>query len=139
MTKYRLLTGMLVIVSHMAWAGAAPVDSGCAHGAGNLLSGNTSGSYCQSKTSMNWWSAHAWCESIGGELIDMTKECFKQGSTPSNIQCPNLYQIHWGTVWTKNVKDESTAYFVNLSQNEVSTLGRNNPIRTALCVNFKNP
>ncbi len=133
-----------LLISTGLSAATEPVSGGCANGTGILLTGNQGGTYCQSKISMNWWSTHAWCQSIGGELIDITSECIKD-NTPSTVDCPNLYQIGSGDIWTQNAVSQTHSFLVNLSQGKVYTVeylnyyGSGNRTRKypALCVNFK--
>ena len=63
------------------------VAASCAGGSGTVLTGVDGTSYCKSNITMNWWSAFAWCDAIGGRLIDVTTECIKTTGTSG---CPNL-------------------------------------------------
>ncbi len=100
----------------------------CAGGEGNLLTTNDNIQYCQSQIDMNWWSAFAWCKSIGEDLIDMTTEC-NIGRTPeTTVPCPHLTGIGGsGWSWSANVPDASEAYGVNLSDGAVKTNYRHGP------------
>ncbi len=114
MNKY-ILIGLLLI-SIPAFATYEPGK--CADSNGDLLTTVTGAKYCQSKIAMNWWSAHAWCQSIAAELIDINEDC--KNGTGSTVQCPHLYGIG-GTerVWTQNVPSATHAYCVNLSVGSV--------------------
>ncbi len=114
----------------------------CPAGIGTPLTGNDGVSkYCQSKVKMNWWSAFAWCQSIGGEVIDLTDECIKPGQNNAVAACPNLTGIGSGTVWVRNVDTAKTAYSIQLSDGAIFAASygdwaqrtHRNP---ALCVNF---
>ena len=87
-----------------ALAGATKVGQ-CANGKGELwLDNDGITTYCRSsKISMNWWSAVAWCEAIGGRLIDINKDC-------SNTGCEKYGFIGAYTIWTSNSKDDANAF-----------------------------
>ena len=53
----------------------------CADGAGTYGNGWDNREYCKSNVAMNWWSAFAWCEAIGGTLADATDDCACSGSS----------------------------------------------------------
>lgn len=93
------------------------VAASCAGGSGTVLTGKDGTSYCKSNISMNWWSAFAWCDAIGGRLIDVTEECIK---TTGPSGCPNLTEVGGGLVWTQNVPSANLAYLVDLSSGAVS-------------------
>ena len=93
------------------------VAASCAGGSGTVLTGKDGTSYCKSNISMNWWSAFAWCDAIGGRLIDVTEECIK---TTGRSGCPNLTEVGGGLVWTQNVPSANLAYLVDLSSGAVS-------------------
>ncbi len=111
MKRYVLLIGVMLSLPLTVLSEEALTT--CADGHGNLVKGNTSGTYCKSKITMNWWSAHAWCQSIGGEMIDLTEDCTPNGGNTSTVQCPNLANLGiTGGVWTRNVPNNSQAYVV---------------------------
>lgn len=108
---------------------------GCDSDSGTLITGKDGTKYCQSKVGLNWWSAFAWCDAIGGQLIDLTTECNKVTGTE---QCPNLAGVGSGDVWTQAVPSSDFAYYVDLSSGSVSDYFRNNSILSfqALCSGF---
>ena len=60
--------------------------------------------FCESKTKMNWWSAFAWCESIGAKLVDLNHAC---PNGFSSKRCVNLTSCGVvGHTWT-TLKDGS--------------------------------
>ncbi len=110
----KIILAVLLMVSTGAFA---TFESGkCADGSGDLITTNQNIQYCQSKIGMNWFSAHAWCESIGKPLIDITKDCVIGDITGSTIQCPHLYDVGSSDfVWTQNVYNNHRAYYVYTS------------------------
>ena len=135
MKKYIAVLSLLCILS-------APVSAEtCAGGSGTVIYGNDADPatgfegtrYCKSNITMNWWSAFAWCDAIGGELIDLTKECLKSTGTSA---CPNLAETGSGTVWTQNVFSGANAYNVTLSSGAVKNDSREVNVRAAFCVDF---
>ena len=105
---------------------------GCDSESGTLITGKDGTKYCQSKVSLNWWSAFAWCDAIGGQLIDLTTECNKVTGTE---QCPNLAGVGSGLVWTQAVRSSAYAYSVYLPSGSVSNYDRRNSSK-ALCAGF---
>ena len=77
----------------------------CAKGAGYVIIGNDNTRYCASRHEMNWWSAFAWCDAAGGQLFDLSTQCYLGGSSGA---CPNLggsldLDLHRGyAFWTRN-------------------------------------
>ncbi|MBR4931745.1 MAG: hypothetical protein IKZ02_01815 [Alphaproteobacteria bacterium] len=87
----------------------------CANGAGTEIKGNDHGTYCVSKASMNWWSAHAWCDAIGMKLAPLSEcECRDESNCDMMKQCPNLYGAGGNWVWTTTPSGSSSAYAVHL-------------------------
>ena len=138
MKKYIAVLSLLCILS-------APVSAEtCAGGSGTVIYGNyvdpatgLGTRYCKSNITMNWWSAFAWCDAIGGELIDLTKECLKSTGTSA---CPNLAGTGSGNVWTQNVPNNQQAYGVDLGSGGIKLGNRstsNGGVQYALCVDFQ--
>ena len=97
----------------------------CANGAGTEIKGNDHGAYCLSKATMNWWSAHAWCDAIGMKLAPLSEcECRDESNCDMMKQCPNLYNIGSGGVWTTTPNGSSSAYYVSLGGGHVITAAR---------------
>ena len=83
--KKVLLSLLIVLFASVAQSAT------CANGNGTAFLGNDGKTYyCGSKGHMNWWSAFAWCESIGGEMVDMNSECLKPGKQIK--ACVHLFQ-----------------------------------------------
>ena len=97
----------------LLFSGIAHAES-CANGAGKAASGANGNMYCMSTAYMNWWSAFAWCEAIGGSLVDVTEDCACTGSScptvsnPNGNACINMYPggsalaSFYSDVWTRN-------------------------------------
>ncbi len=124
---YKIIFAVLLTVSTGVMADT------CAGGAGDLLTGNTKGTYCLSHTTMNWWSAHAWCQSIGAELVDLTEDCVPDNN--STVACPNLYNNGvQKESWTSNVPSSTQAYYISHSTGGVSKVSSHRDGgRYALC------
>ncbi len=98
----------------MMFLGGGAVAGECPAGVGVPLTGNDGVSkYCMSKVSMNWWSAFAWCKSVGGEVIDITVDCVKEGLDESEVACPNLKGVGY-RFWTRNVPSKDGAYTIDV-------------------------
>lgn len=126
MKKYIGMICLSVLLSTSA------VAESCAGGSGTVIKGLDGTRYCQSNTNMNWWSAFAWCDAIGGQLIDITTECIK---TTGTTGCPNLTVTGSAWVWTQNVPSALYAYGVSLSSGAVVN-NRRDYGYAALCVGF---
>ena len=136
MKKYIAVLSLLCILS-------APVSAEtCAGGSGTVIYGNDvdpatglGTRYCKSNIAMNWWSAFAWCDAIGGELIDLTKECIKSTGTSG---CPNLAGKGSGNVWTQNVPSGTGAYYVTLFSGAINHINNRSygDGYAAFCVGF---
>ena len=99
-------------------------SASCAGGAGVEFEGNDHGTYCRSVITMNWWSAHAWCDAIGMKLMPMEEcECRDESNCDMTKQCPNLYVPSQGHVyaWTATPSSNSGAYRFLLSTGAVLT------------------
>ena len=97
----------------------------CANGAGTEIKGNDHGAYCLSKATMNWWSAHAWCDAIGMKLAPLSEcECRDESKCDMMKQCPNLYNTGNSWVWTTTPSNSSAAYRANLNNGDVDSLAR---------------
>lgn len=128
MKKYIGMICLSVLLSTSA------VAESCAGGSGTVITGLDGTRYCKSNITMNWWSAFAWCDAIGGQLIDITTECIK---TTGTTGCPNLTGVGDGLVWTRNVPNSVHTYYVNLSSGLVqSVFDRITANRRTLCVGF---
>lgn len=72
---------------------------------------------------MNWWSAWSWCEAVGGELVDITKECAKAGGKCDQIKSP--FSTSTGG-WTKTMASEKTPLQISPSTGQISNVRQKN-------------
>lgn len=108
----------------------------CAKGQGIEIEGNSSGTYCRSRVAMNWWSAHAWCDSVGMKLVT-TNDCIcsDESKCDMTVACPNLYHPSESVgVWTATTQGSSAAYAVYLSSGNVNPTARTTTTGYALCL-----
>ena len=108
----------------------------CAKGQGIEIKGNSSGTYCRSRVAMNWWSAHAWCDSVGMKLVT-TNDCIcsDESKCDMTVACPNLYHPSESVgVWTATTQGSSAAYRVLLVIGSVLTYTRTFNYGRALCL-----
>ena len=89
----------------------------CSNGQGILVKGINGKTYCRSKVTMNWWSAHAWCEAAQGfdKLINPTEDCDCTGveGCDTTLSCPNL-ATDTATVWTNMVASSVYVYCLRM-------------------------
>lgn len=115
--KKLLILGLLLL-------GTTPVLADyCANGYGDLLTAVNGKKYCVSRTDMNWWSAHAWCDSIGMRLIDPGEDCDCTGlaNCEAGSDCPNLNIIRSGIfVWTNAIDNSSHSYVINTTEDKLA-------------------
>jgi len=101
---------LLLIAGILGGSCMAKADETCADGMGTLRLGKDNTTYyCTSNITMNWWSAFAWCKSIGGTLFDVNTECSK---TSGIQECPQVNALEMDA-WTVNIVDEETAVVIN--------------------------
>ncbi len=112
MKKIILLTGAILMMSVTANA--------CG---GITVKGNSGASYCLSKHMMNWYSAYAWCDGQGMNLIDLNSVCKSYSS------CPEL-----------NLSSEQKDYLadngISLEKNMWTNTASSNNL--SFCVDFYN-
>ncbi|MBR5129642.1 MAG: hypothetical protein IKV03_00245 [Alphaproteobacteria bacterium] len=135
MKKLILLTLAILMISSIAHAECK----------GITFKGKSGASYCLSKHPMNWYSASAWCQAQGMNLVDVTKVCGSLTSTCSEFKLSDeektkiksqggtLYWSWSGISWTV-----SAPYCVNIADGGFGTSGYGNPERSrtdryALC------
>ena len=100
-------TTTLMLISVNAWA-----DDVCANGRGILKTAPNGQRYCMSKMPMNWWSAFAWCDSVGGILVHPSEDCDCSGEACDlTVDCPNLKGLN--SFWTRS-KRKSSPYTVEV-------------------------
>ena len=92
-----------------------------AHAACNGIS-IKSGKYCLSKHAMNWYSASAWCQAQGMQLIDLRTDCGSLSSCAALKLTPDeqsTIESNGGNktarVWTHTSRSSSSANVVMLN------------------------
>ena len=86
------------------------------------LTNNCNGKrFCLNSNTTNWWSAFAWCESIGGRLASFESICPGVQTNPNNTTgaCPNAKGTGNRGAWTKTGWKNTNAFAVNLSSGAV--------------------
>ena len=114
----------------------ANAEISCEDAGGTLFKGNDEKTeYCLSYHAMNWWSANAWCQSLGWELIDLQTECNKRGvSTPATSACPQFHiSIGANYGWSKNTSSSSTALQIYFSSGAIGSSTKTQSLN-ALCL-----
>ena len=98
------------------FSSVANAEISCEDAGGTLYKGNDGKTeYCVSYHGMNWWSANAWCQSLGMELVDLETECKKKTvSIVSPAVCPQLALDVPITAWAKNTSSSSKAMIMVL-------------------------
>ena len=89
----------------------------CANGAGIVITGNNGTDYCMSNNNMNWWTALAWCQTIGKTAIRYPEDCSCVGENCLKVQCPNFANMQkaW-RIWTATPCGDGTcAYDIETS------------------------
>ena len=93
----------------------------CANGAGIVITGNNGTDYCMSNNNMNWWTALAWCQTIGKTAIRYPEDCSCVGENCLKVQCPNFANMKkaW-RIWTatpcdKDGSGQACAYDIETS------------------------
>ncbi len=101
----------------------------CANGGGVVVIANNGQKYCLSNKSMNWFSAHAWCDAMNGTLIELGTDC---GGVST---CPNLAGIYSSdSAWMQNVPSSNLAYDVYLPSGSLNNYNASrNSLRAAVC------
>ena len=115
------------------FSSVANAEISCEDAGGTLFKGNDGKTeYCVSYHAMNWWSANAWCQSLGWELVDLQTECKKRGGLTAS-PCPQFNKLMGGIGWTKNTASSSRAMSVGLHGGATDTVAKNGTLN-ALCL-----
>ena len=99
------------------FSSVANAEISCEDAGGTLYKGNDGETeYCLSSRGMNWWSAHAWCQALGLELVDLQTECEKKTISNSiTWHCPQLrIGKNMCLAWTKNISASSKAMNIEI-------------------------
>ena len=105
----------------------------CANGAGTQVIGVDGETYCRSNVSLNWWSAHAWCDAANMTLVSLDRCNGKNGNITGDTACPNFKGTGSNDCWTSSVPSSSHVFAVNLSSGAVSYYATRNYNSYALC------
>lgn len=114
MKKYIGLMIVILLSTHKVSANY------CANGFGNSFTAINGQTYCYSRTSMNWWSALAWCHANGMEIVHPDKDCICTGHEGCEIglDCSNLKRLTFnGNLWTSVPSSSDHSYVVVSSGN----------------------
>ncbi len=128
------MTVMTVLALVFTVARGTPVmaDS-CAGGMGKEIIGADGEKYCQSKMSVNWWSAFAWCEATGGTLVSLDDCNGKNGDIKGDKSCPNFNDKIDRVVWTSSVYSDTLAYYINTNSTGAVDCNSKDTKYAALC------
>ena len=115
MHKILLLTCGILISASVA------IAADCANGAGTIITGKNSTTYCKSKNQMNWWTAINWCHTIGMQPITYPADCTCTGPyCPTEMTgCPNFTGDGNGWVWTGTPCASNGAYIIDTKSGTV--------------------
>ena len=113
-TKLLTLAAITAVVFNIAQARAETCESG------KLVTGNNGHSYCQSNSTMNWWSAYTWCEAQGRHLASMYELCPDTGEGLNNgwdgsngsQKCANQNASFNSAAWTSTAFQGNKAFRV---------------------------
>ena len=133
---YKIVTVLLMLVSTSVFAAS------CASGKGEEFVGVNGTKYCMSPMGLKWWSAFAWCDTIGMKLIDLNDECECDGfdGCDNTLKCPNLKQNNgnfafWTTGTSGSTANEKNkqAYYIASGGNIATLIKINSYSCRALC------
>ena len=118
------------------FSSVANAEISCEDAGGKLFKGNDGKTeYCISFHGMNWWSANAWCQALGLELVDLQTECEKRGA--SIVATSACHQLQRGDLpseaWAKNTSSSSRALYIYLQGGGIFA-GYKDALLNALCL-----
>ena len=119
MRKILIISSMLM----MSFAVLAQEVETCANGAGTVITGTVTGhKYCKSNSTMNWWNTHAWCDSLGTRLFDLSDcACGDITADCAGNKCPELTGVGpVGWSWTATPAGSRNAHVVDLSSGNIN-------------------
>ena len=101
---------------------------------GVTVYGNSTGTYCNSRIAMNWWSAHAWCNAQGMKMITLEDcDCPDESKCDMSKMCPNLNGVaNLIFPWTATPYKNNSAYFI-YSGDHIQTRNRDQTNLYVLC------
>ena len=104
MKKYIGFTTLVFIFATQAYAYPTWTENECNDAKGGTIVTVGGDSFCQSNSTMNWWSAYAWCEAMGGRMPQIAELCPGQPITYDQ-PCGRTYL---GNVWSTTVENKNT-------------------------------
>ena len=94
----------------------------------------SSGTFCKSNVTMNWWSAAAWCKANGRTLATIYEMCPTWDGNTSHGDCLELKgSADDYSVWSATALDKIYAVAVHLSSGTVLGYDRSTAYRYAFC------
>ena len=67
--------------------------------------------FCKSDSTMNWWSAYAWCQAMDGYMPSIAELCPGQNIV-NNQKCERTYNAN---VWSSTVNSQKLPWHVEAS------------------------
>ena len=131
MKKYIGLVIGTIVCAQAAFAQTTWDSTNCPSDKGSIVTiGNTT--FCKSLAGMNWWSAYAWCQAMGGELPTWQQICPGASSLTSNASCGGS----WFLGWSKIPADNDFVWIAGRSGSNTSVLktSRKDSSCNAFCV-----
>jgi hypothetical protein len=106
----------------------------CANAHGQELIGVNGVRYCYTNMSMNWWSAHAWCDAIGMKMIDPNEDCACNGfdGCDTSLKCPNLKASSSTEYWTASQGSDASTIYVVVAWHQHSLANRSKTHKLAV-------
>lgn len=131
---------IILILCFCALSLNVQADDNCA---GTVIIKQNGHYFCFSNQTMNWYSAHAWCDSQGRRLATIHEACDYDGQVYGSTYttgCPNGHSTsisgtesgHLMTFWVNYQQEDGKASYVNLYFRENSSDIVTNK-RKALC------
>lgn len=114
---------LFIVCLFYSFSTHAKID--CEDAGGLRFQGASGAYYCRALpdkiVKMNWWSAWAWCDAVGGELFNL-KDC-SHGAYPKKM-CPELAggSLDWTVYWTQNADTTGKAVQYRWAYNDYKDL-----------------
>ena len=112
----------------------ADIETLCANAEGTIVTAS-SGTFCMSKNSMNWYDADAWCQKYGMMMPTMKEMCPSwEGPGTGDWACPELADVGLYLVWSATLSnDNGNAFIVHLLSGTLSLDNLSNDYYLAFC------
>ena len=85
------LATLVFIGSIQAYAYPAWNSTECNEAKGGSIITRGTQTFCQSNSTMNWWSVYAWCQAMGGHLPTIMELCPSMPAIVSRADCGLTY------------------------------------------------